>query len=355
MFIIILQSQEEAAEEEEAEEGEGENRKLATAIDSSFCNQCQTQGCYVEEEENGQVDYKEELADFIKQAAECMQVENYQDANGNSAYIGMACGSHGDAAEFAVFLDEDCTIETNQVSATTVLSSAGANEDGVSMIQLMAFAGMYMQEAFTTKLSCEQVEYYDPNNADEENEDGEDENADQNVEMNETCESITGEAVYIADCAAEDAAEEDEAAEEEEQWYDFDVQDGGDIDEVCAIVNYKMNNKEKFDYFYNEKTQGTSYKRNVTGSLKKTNNGMSGGLIFLIVALVIGAAMLIHSKMSSNKAQKQDHYFGESLSHASDADSVGGYSRGSMKGTAYKYKVYFMLYIKKLKAKFSRR
>lgn len=278
-----------------------------------------------------------------------MQVENYADENGNAAYIGLTCGSYGDAAEFAVFTDEDCTVETNQVSASTVLEAAGANEDGVSQSQMLSFAAIYMQEAFTTKLSCEEVQYYDPNAEQEE-----DENQDNNqngVEMTEACGEITEEAVYIADCAAQDAAEEDEADEEDEQWYDFDVQDGGDLDEVCAVVNYKLNNNEKFDYFYNEKKQGTTYERGITGNLK-SSSGVSGWLIFFLVALFIGIPCFMYSKMRNNKTQQAD-YYGGSL-NGSDDNSVGGFSTKSIKSSAYKYKQYFKLWIEKMKSKFSR-
>eukprot|EP00984_Skeletonema_dohrnii_P000816 scaffold248_cov127-Skeletonema_dohrnii-CCMP3373.AAC.1 len=307
--------------DEAAEDGEDAERKLATAIDSSFCYECQANGCYVEEEEdNGQVDYAEQLAQFIENAADCMEIENYADANGNPAYIGMVCGSYGDAAEFAVFMDDECTLETNQVTAATVLSAAGANDEGVSMSQVMSYASMYMQDAFTTSLSCEQVEYYDPNNGDEDGEQN-DANEDANaVEMNEACGQIVDEAVYIADCAAEDAAEEDEEDEDEDKWYDFDVQDGGDLDEVCAVVNYKMNIGEDFTYFYDETTQGSvGYDRDMGGHLKSSEagSGMSGGMIFLIVALVVGivvapVAWLINSK--KNTQASETDYQGGTLS-----------------------------------------
>ncbi len=225
----------------------------------------------------------------------------------------MTCGSYGDAAEFAVFLDEDCTIETNKLSAATVLAGS-YSDDGVSMSQVYSYAAMYMQEAFTTTLSCEQVEYYDPNDGDYEY------NADEGVEMNESCGQIVDDAVYIADCAAEDAAEEDEEqdAEDEEKWYDFDVEDGGDLDEVCAVVNYKMNAGESFEYFYDEKVQGTTYERDISGNLKSSENkGMGGGMIFLIILLVAGivvapVAWLINSK--KNTTASETDYQGGTLS-----------------------------------------
>lgn len=281
------------------------------------------------------------MAEFIEEVANCYQVNNYQDSNGNYAYIGLACGSHGDAAEFAVFLDDECTIETNEKSATKVLEDAGVNDQGVSMSQILSFSSWYMQEAFTTSLSCEQVEYYDPNDEDA-NANGGNQNG---YEMSEVCEQITGEAVYIADCAAQDANEEDEENEEGEQWYDFDVQDGGDIDEVCAIVNYKMNAGEDFDYFYNEKKQGTSYKRTVTGSLKQ-GNGMSRWLIFLIV--VSGLFMCFYfSTMRNSKVRPSDD-ISEALTEETETEDEPD------KNTSYKYKFFFSAWSKKMKYKLSR-
>lgn len=178
------------------------------------------------------------------------------------------------------------------------------------MSQLLSYSAMYMQEAFTTSLSCDNVEYYDPN-------DGEDAPED-NYELNEACGEITEEALYIADCAAQDAAEEDEEQDEEESWYDFDVQDGGDLEEVCAIVNYKMNLGETFEYFYDETAQGTTYERDITGSLKGSENkSMSGGMVFLIVIVVVGIvvapiAWLINSK--KNTQASETDYQGGTLS-----------------------------------------
>jgi len=306
--------EEEAAEGEEAEgaegEGEGEDRKLATAIN---CDQCQSLGCYAEEEDNGQVDYDEQVSQFVENVAGCMQVENYADANGNGAYIGMACGSYGDAAEFAVFLDEDCTIETNQLTASGLLASM-ANDQGVSMSTVLSTASTYMQKAFTSSLSCEKVEYYDPYNADN-NADG---NADEAAEMSEGCKQITQDAVYIADCQLEQGDEE--AAEDEDKWYNFDVEEAGNIEEACGVVNYKLNAGESFQYFYDEKTQGTTYSRDKKGSLTSTSEekaGMSGGIAFLIAALVIAivvapVAWFINSKRNTQASESD--YQGGTLS-----------------------------------------
>jgi hypothetical protein len=243
-----------------------------------------------------------------------MQVQNYQDANGNAAYIGLSCGSYGDAAEFAVFLDEDCTIETNQLTVSTVLASAGANDQGVSYSTLLSATSPYLQEAFTTSMSCEALVYYDPNNADNNNNNNNEAN-----QMSEACQEITNEAVFIADCQLEEGDEEQ--AQDEDKWYEFDVDEAGNIDQACGVVNYKLNKGESFKYFYDEKTQGSNYARDKSGHLTSTtasaSAGMSGGVIFLIVALVIvivvaPVAWLIKTKRNTQASESD--YQGGTLS-----------------------------------------
>ncbi|KAL7491320.1 hypothetical protein ACHAWT_000714 [Skeletonema menzelii] len=306
------------ANDAEGEDAEGEDandaeRKLtAVAIDSDFCYTCQNNGCYVEEEDNGQVNYEEQVSQYFENVADCMEVENYVDANGNGVYIGMTCSSYGDAAELAVFLDEECTVETNQLSATSVLASVGANDEGVSMSYVHSQAITYLQEAFTTSLSCEQIEYYDPNEGYEANNNGE-------VQISEACNQIAGEALLISTCYIQND-EQEEDAQDEDQWYNFDVQDGGDLQEACAVVNYKLQAGEDFEFFYDETTQGTvGYDRDFKGNLKssESGSGMSGGVIFLIVALVAGIviapiAWLIKTK--KNTQASESDYQGGTLS-----------------------------------------
>ena len=244
-----------------------------------------------------------------------MEVEGYVDTNGNGAYIGLTCGSYGDAAEFAVFLDEDCTVETNQLSAMTVLSGANANEDGVSLSTVLAKASTYMQEAFTTSLSCEQVTYRYNYYGNYGNNNGE-------VEMTEECAQITDEALYIADCNIQNNQEQQDA-QDEDMWYNFDVQDAGDLEEACAVVNYKLQAGEKFEFFYDEDYQGTvGYERDYKGELKNLEDAalaMGPGMIGLIVALVIGVvvapiAWMVRARHNSTEPAVEMQYQGGKLS-----------------------------------------
>ncbi len=300
------QEQEQAEDGEEAAEGEDAGRKLYG--NQPNCDECASKGCFVEEQE-GAVDYDEQVSQFVEQVAECMQVE---DANGYASYIGMACSPYGDAVEFAVFMDEDCSVMTNTKSASSAVSGL-YSEEGVSYDSLMSMTATYLQEAFITDSSCYQMQYDDPN---EEN-DGNNNNQNQEEEIAEVCRDIADEAMYVAYCYV-DQQEQQEAAEDEQQaWYDVDVQNAGDLEEVCSVVNAKLrmdDGEADWDYFYNEELQGTSYERNKKGQLVGSaadQESMSGGMIFFITALVIAIvvapiAWLINSKKNKKRASSSE-------------------------------------------------
>jgi hypothetical protein len=303
------QQQNQAEEGDEAAEGDEAGRKLYNAPD---CDVCAAKNCFAEEQE-GAVDYDEMVGQFVEQVAECMEVE---DANGNAYYIGMACSSYGDAAEFAVFMDDGCTVMTNTKSASSVLSSAYSDE-GMSYSTLMSMTSTYLQEAFTTDSSCYQMQYDKPD------EDGNNNNnQNQEEEIAEVCRDITEDAMYVAYCYV-DQQEQQEAAEDEQQaWYDVDVQNADDLEEVCSVVNAKLNmdGETQWTYFYDEEKQGSAYERNKKGQLVGSaadQASMGGGMIFLITALVIAIvvapiAWLINSK--KNTTASESDYQGGTLS-----------------------------------------
>ena len=66
--------------------------------------------------------------------------------------------------------------------------------------------------------------------------------------MAEECGQITDEAVYIADCEIQNNQEQQDA-QDQDAWYNFDVQDGGDLEEACAVVNYKLQKGQSFEFF----------------------------------------------------------------------------------------------------------
>ena len=303
------------ADGEEAAEGEDAGRKLYG--NQPDCDVCASKGCFAEEQE-GQVDDNELVGQFVEQVAECMEVE---DANGGqSYYIGFGCSSYGDAAEFAAYLDDGCSIMTNTKSASSLLSGLYSDE-GVPYSSLMSMTATYLQEAFTTDSSCYQMQYDDPN---EEN-DGNNNNQNQEEEIAEVCRDITEEAMYVAYCYI-DQQEQQEAAEDEQQaWYNVDVQNADDLEEVCSVVNAKLSmddGEADWDYFYNEELQGTSYERNKKGQLVggSYQESMSGGMIFLITALAIAivvapiAWFIISKKNKKRTSSSESDYQGWMLS-----------------------------------------
>jgi hypothetical protein len=306
--------QQNQADGEEAAEGDDAGRKLyGNAPD---CDVCASKGCFAEEQE-GQVDDNELVGQFVEQVAECMEVE---DANGGAAYyIGFGCSSYGDAAEFAVYLDNGCSIMTNTKSASSLLSGL-YSEDGVAYSTLLSKTSTFMQEAFTTDSSCYQMQYDDPN---EENDGNNNNYQNQEEEIAEVCRDITDEAMYVAYCYV-DQQEQQEAAEDEQQaWYDVDVQNADDVEEVCSVVNAKLSmgdGETQWTYFYDEEKQGTAYERNKKGQLVGSaadQASMGGGMIFLITALVIAIvvapiAWLINSK--KNTTASESDYQGGTLS-----------------------------------------
>ena len=306
------ENQEQAEDGEEAAEGEDAGRKLYW--NQPDCDVCASKGCFAEDQE-GAVDYDEQVSQFVEQVAGCMKVE---DNNGYASYIGMACSPYGDAVEIAVFMDEDCSIMTNTKSASSAVSGLYSDE-GVSYDSLMSMTAAYLQEAFITDSSCYQMQYDDPN------EDGNNNNQNQEEEIAEVCRDIADEAMYVAYCDV-DQQEQQEAAEDEQQaWYNVDVQNADDLEEVCSVVNAKLrmdDGEADWDYFYNEELQGTSYERNKKGQLVggSYQESMSGGMIFLITALAIAivvapiAWFIISKKNKKRASSSESDYQGWMLS-----------------------------------------
>ena len=222
----------------------------------------------------------------------------YKDGNGLEYWIGAACGSSGDAVEFAPYLDENCIIESKK-SVSTVLSNMG-DYNGLAISSLLTYISPLAQDAFTNPYtSCYAPLYDDPEEENQEDENGYNQKQNyqnyQNSQVSQECKWIAGKSRYVADCNPNDV-EENEAEEWAYSWWQVDVEDPEDMDEVCAVLNAKLTNGEgtgKF-YFYDEKDSGSLYQRDRHGNLAgsaNSSNKMHGGLIFLIVVLVIGAVV----------------------------------------------------------------
>lgn len=174
-------------------------RKLASQ--SINCNQCIAYECFAAANDDDQVQSREDLdksiAEWIADLAECKETgAQWNDMN---LYVSAMCSPYGDGVELAVFVDEDCTMYTNQQSFYDVSNSG--NENGVNY---MTYAEEIIQNAFSELTPCSSQGYgypdgYDGNDADQDNVE-EDEN-----EVNEYCRIVLeGEFVNFNNCAAEE-------------------------------------------------------------------------------------------------------------------------------------------------------
>jgi hypothetical protein len=175
-----------------------EQRKLASqTID---CDQCSAYECYVAEDEDDSVQSREELdnsiAEWIADLAECKEAG--MQWNDMDLYVSAMCTSYGDGVELAVFVDEECTMYTNQQNFYDVWNPNNDNEDGVNYL---TYAEEIIQSAFSEVTPCMQLEFADPNG-------GEEEDGDDEYEMNDYCADVfEGEVANFNNCVSEEEEE----------------------------------------------------------------------------------------------------------------------------------------------------
>jgi len=223
-----------------------------------------------------------EIAEFLEEVAECMPVEY----GGREYYIGFACGSSGDVAEFAAFLDNGCIVQTTSVSAAYLFGIAAMDEDQDECTASALYTDSvdYLVAAFTTPISC-----YD----------------------NDSCTQMIENAAYVSECAAEDEDEQGEA--------EYQVEDKDDDDEVCAAT-YKqfLANQDDITYVYDETKQGSIF-GNFSWSWswdrvsetwqenKNLNSQMSAGMISLIAlgAILAGTVVFVSVAAATKTIKKK--------------------------------------------------
>ena len=83
------------------------------------CNQCSTYGCYSGAYAN--VDYS---LQWIQSKTQCTRSNNPVYYNGLEITTGFMCNQAGDGVEIAAFVDQDCTLYTNQVAYGNLLTGS---------------------------------------------------------------------------------------------------------------------------------------------------------------------------------------------------------------------------------------
>merc|ERR1719203_1507027 len=264
-------------------------RKLANNKEYIDCDQCSAYECYVDEDDmdDGQQrrdELDEEVSNWIEELAECQ--ETGQQWNGLDLYTGVMCSPYGDGVELAVFANEDCTWYTNQAGFQDVYDPYADDDEGGNINYIM-YAEEFIKAAFSEVTPCLQKEYANPEEDEEENEDEDDE--EQEYQVNDYCQGIMEEDVVSFNaCEAEEEEEEEENDDGNNyDWYNYDMKEADDVEQVCA----KLNEIDSADYshVYDEAASGTWYKRNKKGAIVyKTDEkeGLSGGAIAGIIAIV---------------------------------------------------------------------
>ena len=247
-------------------------------------------------------------------------------------YTGAMCSPYGDGVELAVFVNEDCTMYTNQKTFASVYNPYANNEDGNNAnIDYLTYAEDYIKTAFKEITPCKQgqlstplvclvvltlaytsfrltvtVEYDDYNEDEDENNEEEEE---ENNEASEYCRAVMeDEVVSFSDCQADEDAEEEEQDDEYDwSWYDssaISAEKADDINSVCVALN-AMESESYGAHVYDEEASGSWYTRNKKGAIVygDEDEGMSGGAIagiIIVVVAVVGAAMFLATKKKSS-------------------------------------------------------
>eukprot|EP00584_Thalassiosira_punctigera_P011102 CAMPEP_0172529108 /NCGR_PEP_ID=MMETSP1067-20121228/3256_1 /TAXON_ID=265564 ORGANISM="Thalassiosira punctigera, Strain Tpunct2005C2" /NCGR_SAMPLE_ID=MMETSP1067 /ASSEMBLY_ACC=CAM_ASM_000444 /LENGTH=563 /DNA_ID=CAMNT_0013313103 /DNA_START=68 /DNA_END=1759 /DNA_ORIENTATION=- len=309
-------NEEEGEDNEDEERKLKENRKLAQRVLSKQyidCDQCNNYECFVDYDEmdDGVVrrdELDEEVSEWVQDLAECK--ESGVQWNDMDLYLGAMCSPHGDGVELAVFVDEDCTMYTNQMSFYNVFDPYNDNEDGINYL---TYAEEFIKYAFTEVTSCLDQEYADPEEDNDEDDDEEEE-----YEVNDYCQQVMeGDVADFNNCDV-DENQDEEDIDDQYIWYTYDMQEADDIDEVCVTLNQM---EGEYSYVYDEELSGTWYERNADGSIHSDEESeaatLSPGIIAVIVAVCLivvgGAAFLLKPKKKPSDSNEPVYQGGTML------------------------------------------
>ena len=232
------------------------------------CNQCEAYGCTGNSDDAADADDNDKAAvQLIEELSTCMNTG--VEWNGNSLYVGFMCSSSsGNGVEIAVFLDNRCTVYTNQkrfseIPSWYIYDSADT----------FAMAETYIKSAFTMTTSCSSVEFGDPANQSDDAVTNDDAVANDDavvyqeaqVDANDYCVNIFQSGmVAFNSCAQNDDQSNNNDdysqnmlnADDYIAFYEYDMSyyDLAELDTVCAVVQQK---EQAYSYYYNVEKSGS--------------------------------------------------------------------------------------------------
>ena len=238
----------------------------------------------------------------------------------------------------AVFLDNECTVYTNQKSFSDIPSYYIYNN-----ANLYTQAQTFIEYSFLETASCAfEQEFdspYDQNNDDaaQYDDDGanyynNNYNYNNNNEASEYCQNIfDGDATSFNNCGSQNYQDDDQNNYQDDQYnfysYDMLYQDSNDMSEVCSVVA-KM--EGAYTYTYDSGTtwdenapSGSSDEDSISWSVLTGSNGPSDTMVALLYILAVLAAIIVLMFLYGILAKRRRYHYRRD-------QNVGIYQGGSL-------------------------
>lgn len=243
------------------------------------CNRCKAYNCFTG---YSKVDYS---LGWIQSMTQCQQSQNPFYFNGLEVTMGFMCNQDGSGVEVATFLDDDCTLYTNQIAYGNIMSE----QDYLYYI----YSKQHIEYMFTTDFSCydPQVVYINPTdeaagyyNFNQQSGD------DALPEAAEWCQLVFQANMDVVDlktCGGTYSSSSSSGSSKNSYLAEADVQDG------TAVCSTLQGHGGKGDRVYDKKSSGSMYKysgKQHSSNWGKRNNGSGGLIAFFVIVALAGAA-----------------------------------------------------------------
>ena len=207
------------------------------------CSQCESYGCTGNSDDVADDNEDDVVTELITQLSSCLNAG--VSWNNNNLYVGFMCSPYdGDGVEIAVFLDEKCTVYTNQKSFADIPSYYIYNS-----ADTFTMAETYIKYAFTKTMSCTNEEFDDPANEGSGNND--DAAAEDKEDVNGYCSNM-----FDTDMVAFNSCSKNVYQSGTYSFYDYDMNYNSleYLDSVCSAIQQK---RGAYTYYYDVENSGS--------------------------------------------------------------------------------------------------
>jgi len=278
---------------------------FAKVVEEIDCNQCKNYGCFTGDYAN--VDYSLE---WIQSMTQCKRSENPVYYQGAEITTGFMCNQAGDGVEIAGFLDQDCTLYTNQVAYGNMLTESEYNYwyNSKTHIEYMFNVGYscYNPSILYTNAYDAQSGAYDNIDVDE----------NYAPQAADYCTNVfQGSSIGVVQVGTCSGYSSNAAAVEEDfqQVYTLAEEDAYDGYAVCAALTGRGGSGE---HLYEKSSSGSMYKYSggaktqiewERAEQKKTSRrrGLIASLVLLSIAAVVGGLYMYRKKQNESQKEKK--------------------------------------------------